>query len=369
VAAGRVAVAMSGGVDSTVAAWLLREQGQEPIGLTLDLASTHPEGAGDRGCATTSAAGRSAAVIGMPHHVVDGRALFEERVLRPAWRAYDEGRTPNPCVLCNQQLKFGLLLEEARRLGIGSLATGHYVRRVEDADGRSRLLRGLDRQKDQSYFLFALSQEQLRAALFPLGELSKPEVRELARRHGLPGAERAESQDACLAVGDVTLAEALRQRFGQPGRPGPVEMADGRSLGLHRGIHQFTIGQRRGLGVARPQRSYVVGIDPVRAAVVVGDEGALYQHGLIADGVTWADPPGPAELELEVQIRYRHPAVRALARVDDDGTRVRLRFEAPQRAVTPGQAAVFYAGDRLLGGGWIVGGIHAGGDWFDLSRT
>jgi len=351
----RIAVAMSGGVDSSVAAALLLDQGHELVGLTLRFwLCGEGGGGGARSCCGVDGAAEARAAAGelaIPHYVIDCRDEFERQVLRPAWDDYAAGRTPNPCVLCNQRIKFGLLLEQARRVGAERVATGHYAR-VEHGAAGLELRRGRDLHKDQSYFLFSLDDAQLAAALFPLGDLDKEQVRELARRRGLPNAARPESQDACL-VGEEGFAEALRLRFGAPARPGPILDPDGRQLGEHAGIHRFTVGQRRGLGVALGRRSYVLGIDPERAAVRVGaDPAALDAAGLLAGGVRWrAGAPEPGRRCL-VQVRYRHAAVPAT--LEPAGAeQVRLRFEEPQRAVTPGQAAVCYDGERVLGGGWI----------------
>jgi tRNA-uridine 2-sulfurtransferase len=346
----RVAVAMSGGVDSAVAAALLCEQGHDVIGLTLRFWLCE-EAAPQRGCCGIDGVGQARAAageLGIPHYVVDCREAFERLVLRPAWDEYARGRTPNPCVHCNAEIKFRLLLEQARRLGAARLATGHYAI-IRDIAGRPTLLRGRDAQKEQSYFLFALDEPQLEAALLPLGELTKEEVRELARRRGLPNAERPESQDACLDGGDAGFAEALRRRFGAPARQGAIVDERGQPLGQHGGVHRYTIGQRRGLGVALGRRAYVLRIDADRGEVVLGrDARSLDAAGLWASGARWL---APAAGRAEVQVRYRHAAAPALVAVA--GERVEVRFDQPQRAVTPGQAAVVYDGPRLLGGGWI----------------
>jgi tRNA-uridine 2-sulfurtransferase len=344
----RVAVAMSGGVDSAVTASLLCEQGHDVVGLTLRFWSCEDA----HGCGADDGARQARAVadeLRIPHHVVDCREPFERLVLRPAWEEYARGRTPNPCVTCNAEIKLRLLLEHARRLGAERLATGHYANvRLDDA-GRPMLLRGLDAQKDQSYFLFALDEPQLAAIVLPLGERTKEEVRDLARRRGLPNAERPDSQDACLTSGAEGFAEALRRRFDAPARPGAIVDERGQPLGQHGGVHRYTIGQRRGLGVALSQRAYVLRIDADRGEVVLGrDVRALDAAGLIAGGARWLAPPGE---RAEVQVRYRHAA--APARIAVAGSRVEVRFDRPQRAVTPGQAAVVYDGPRLLGGGWI----------------
>lgn len=353
----RVIVALSGGVDSSVAAALLLEEGYEVIGSSLQFLQCE-EGVPRKSCCGADSltwARSAAARLGIPHYVIDCRTQFEEKVLRRAWEEYAHGRTPNPCVLCNKELKFGLLLEHALRLGANRLATGHHARLLrDDEQGSLKLLRGKDPRKDQSYFLFCLSERQLGATLLPVGHMTKDEVRSMARAIELPNADRAESQDACLGLGEDGFAEALRQRFGADARPGAIVDEKGRALGAHSGIHKFTIGQRRGLGVAVGRPAYVVDIVAERREVVVAsDERILYASGLVASGVVWQLPlAASGSMEVEVQIRYRHAPAKALAEWDEVGAAV-VRFAEPQRAVTPGQAVVFYRGNRVLGGGWI----------------
>jgi tRNA-specific 2-thiouridylase len=353
----RVAVAMSGGVDSSVAAALLLERGLEPIGLTLRF---WPEAeASSSGCSKDGIeqARAAASALGISHHAVEARELFERAVLRPAWEAYARGETPNPCVHCNEQLKLGLLLSEARRLGAERVATGHYARILLAEDGSPRLRRGLDPDKDQSYFLFSLRPEQLSRAIFPLGELTKREVRARAASLALPNAARRESQDACL-VGEAGFAELLRHRFGEEPREGPILDQAGRLLGRHPGIHRYTIGQRRGLGIALGRRAWVCAIDGERAAVTLTSrEDALATPGLRLRGLRATGPlPGAG---LAVQLRHRHPAaaVDRLEPIPGREGELRVWFVHPQRAVTPGQAAVLYAGDEVRGGGWIVSAL------------
>lgn len=356
---GRVLMALSGGVDSSVAAAMLRDEGHEVIGITLRYWLCE-EGEAERArscCGLDGVADASAAAgqLGLRHYVVDCRERFEQQVLRPSWEAYDQGLTPNPCVLCNQQIKLVELREHARRLGAQLMATGHHAR-VEQAPGGPRLLRGQDRNKDQSYFLFAVEAQDLARTLFPVGQLTKQQVRQRADALGLPNAQRAESQDACLGGDHEPFAEALRRRFGAAARPGEVVDPQGQVLGQHQGVHLYTVGQRRGLGLALGRRAYVTGVDAARQQVVLGGEQQLMASGLVAGGLRWLVPPQqrPAEGEpVEVQIRYRHRACPARALVDHDAGTVTLSFETPQRAVTPGQAAVLYRGDQVLGGGWI----------------
>jgi tRNA-specific 2-thiouridylase len=346
----RVVVALSGGIDSSVAAAMLQQQGHEVIGMTLQLFddTTAVTGRSCRDLSGVAAARAVAERLGFPHHVIDGRERFEQHVLRRAWQQYASGRTPNPCAICNAQLKFGLLAQQARELGAQRVASGHHARLLD-----GRLWRGRDPDKDQSYFLFALDEGQRRHALLPVGELTKQRVRELAREMGLPNAERPESQDACIAQGEG-LAETLRQHAGAPSRPGVFVDASGRVLGEHDGVHRFTVGQRKGLGLALGQRAYVVAIDAEQGRVLVdSDEGALSAGGLEASGICWHEPPREGQpLEVEVQIRYRHRPVPArLIALGDNNARV--LFVRPQRAVTPGQAVVCYQGERVVAGGWI----------------
>ncbi len=356
----RIVVAMSGGVDSTLAAALLHEQGHETIGVTLRL---HPcEGSGQaRSCCGGDSVAQARAVagqLGIPHHVLDCQDLFADEVLRPAWDDYRNGRTPNPCVLCNARLKFGALLEFARTLGAERVATGHYARLLPGADPAAApvLHRGADRAKDQSYFLFALDPGQRRAACFPLGGLEKCEVRRLARERGLVTADRAESQDICLAGDAEGFASLLAAQFaGGATRPGHFVDETGRVLGAHRGVESFTIGQRRGLGVALGAPAWVSEIRAGTAEVVLTTrEEALLAGGLEADGMVWqaVPPEAGAAVPCEVQTRYRQRPTPASVVRRADGSAC-VHFLRPVKAVTPGQAAVLYQGDRVLGGGWI----------------
>ncbi len=349
----RALVAMSGGVDSSVAALLMKRRGFEVLGAVL-LLGTEEDGSARTACggpAPLWAARASADRIGVPLVVVDARDVFEKRILRPAWEAYASGLTPNPCVLCNERIKFGLLAEKARTLGARWIASGHHAR-IEEGGSGPRLLRGRDRNKDQSYFLFALPGARLANVRFPVGSLLKDEIRDLAREAALPGADDPESQDACFSNTDHGFAETLRRRFGEPARPGAFIGAGGRRLGRHEGVHRYTVGQRRGLGVALGRRAYVAAIRPERAEVVLDEGGAPpTASGLEASGCRFHVSLRPGDL-VEVQIRSRHRAVPArIERLDED--RLRLSFATPQRAVAPGQAAVLYREDRVLGGGWI----------------
>lgn len=351
----RVVVAMSGGVDSSVAAALLAEEGHEVVGITMHLA-----GDASRCCSLDDAddARRVAERLGIRFFVANYTDAFRREVIEPFADAYLAGRTPIPCVACNRRFKFRHLLERAQALGADSVATGHYARiETDPAGGRRRLRRAVDRAKDQSYFLFDLDQDQLARIRFPLGGLTKREVRERARALGLATAEKAESQEICFVPdGDYArVVESLR-----PGSlPGEGEIVDGagRVMGRHGGVHRFTVGQRRGIGVASAERLYVTGIDAERNRVVVGPEDALDAAGAVLEGVSWiAGAPPAAPRRADVRIRYRHEGVAARLEPQADG-RVHARFEAPARAVTPGQAAVFYDDDEVLGGGWIRGAL------------
>ena len=348
---GSVLVAMSGGVDSSVAACLLHEAGYRVRGSHLKLVHT---GGVDHGCcgpAAESDARAVADVAGFAFEVVDLSETFERRIVGDYLAEHEAGRTPNPCVRCNERIKFGAFLDRARDEGFDFVATGHYVRTARDPVGRWRLYRGLDRDKDQSYVLAGLGQRQLARSLFPIGGQTKEETRAHARRLGLPVAGKPDSQDLCFApAGDAaTFVEARAPHLA---RTGEVVDPGGRVLGRHRGAHRYTIGQRRGLGVSTGERTYVLDVDGAANRVVVGPGALLARRGLVAERVTWVAerPAGP--FEAEVKIRYRGPEIPAAVEpVGEDGAVV--EFRAPQRAVTPGQAVALYAGDEVVGGGTI----------------
>ncbi len=348
---GSVLVAMSGGVDSSVAACLLHEAGYEVLGSHLKL--VHVANV-DHGCCGPRARSDARAVaehVGFPFEVVDMSDDFEEFVIGDFVAEHEAGRTPNPCVRCNEHIKFGAFLRRAKDLGVDAVATGHYARSVRDEDGRWRLLRGVDRAKDQSYVLHTLGQEELERSLFPIGGQRKEETRAHARRFGLPVAEKPDSQELCFApVGDAgAFVEELAPRLV---REGEIVDPSGRVLGAHRGVHRFTIGQRRGLGVSTGKRNYVVDVDARANRVVVGPEALLSRRGLDADRVHWVvkRPGGP--FEAEVRIRYRGEDVPAVV-VPEGPAGARVEFRTPQRGVAPGQSVVFYAGDEVVGGGTI----------------
>ena len=354
----KVIVAMSGGVDSSVAAYLLKEQGYSPIGVFMcaGLGGEASDGGPRRCCAPEdSADARAVAMrLGFPFSVLDFAADFN-CLIDHFCAEYGRGRTPNPCILCNRDLKFGRLFAYADALGAPYVATGHYAR-VEFEAGRWRLKRGCDAAKDQSYFLFSIPPARLERVRLPLGEMTKEEVRCIARDAGLPVHDKRESQDICFvprSVGDL-----VRERRPDLVRPGPILDLEGRVLGQHDGIVNFTIGQRRGLGITVGQPRYVVAIRAADAAVIVGPAEALRREKLVAEDVVWHELPPAEPVRADVQIRYRHAAALAWVTRLDSATggcaRAEVKFDVPQPAVTPGQAAVFYRDDRILGGGWIA---------------
>lgn len=356
---GRVAVAMSGGVDSSVAAALLKEQGHELIGITMRVWDPSTcVGETETSCCSPDHvrdARRVAGQLGIPFYVVDFEDEFRRLVIDDFIAEYYHGRTPNPCVRCNRFVKFGLLLEKARELGADFLATGHYARIEKGDDGFYQLLKGLDPKKDQSYFLFDLVQEQLAHSLFPLGGLTKQEVRSLASRFGLRVAEKGESQEICF-IPDDDYVRFLEAEKGAEGMSGSIVDRDGNVLGRHNGTYRYTIGQRRGLGIAWKEPLYVLGIDAAQHRVIVGPCDELYRNGLTAAHVNWMMPRPVAEFTTTCRIRYRHQAVpcRVIPLPDD---RVKVVFAEREKSVTPGQAVVFYDDNRVLGGGWIEEGL------------
>lgn len=345
----RVVVAMSGGVDSSVAAGLLVEQGHEVIGVHMKLHDAPAPGPGSKTCCGLDDAldaRRVASALGVPFYVLDLREAFERAVIAPFAESYRLGETPSPCVACNGVLKFDVLWKRARALGATHLATGHYAR--IDADGG--LMVAADAEKDQSYFLFPAAREVLRGTLFPLGGMSKPEVRAHAARLGLVTAQKPESQDVCF-LPDHDHARLVAARAVEDGSGEIVDEA-GRVLGRHDGYWRFTVGQRRGLGVAVGSPVYVLRVEPETRRVVVGPDERLLEQGLLARGMSWFRRPDPGEL---VSARIRHRGALIPCTVEDaegEGAAI-LRFRAPARAVVPGQAVVLYQGEAVLGGGWI----------------
>ncbi len=353
----RVAVAMSGGLDSSVAALLLLARGEEVIGLSLLLWPDGPSRTHGRCCAPLDLADARhvAGKLGFPHYTLDYQEVFRHRVVEPFVRDYLKGRTPSPCVRCNTFVKFDALLHQARRLGAERLATGHYARIVQGADG-PELHRAADREKDQSYYLFEIDRESLKLLEFPIGELRKAEVRERARAGGLPVAEKGESMEVCFVAGGVReFVERQAAELGLEIDPSPARVVsvEGVELGYGEPYYRYTVGQRRGLGVAAGSRQYVLQVIPQRREVVVGQEAALATRAFRGERIHWLTEPPEGPVEVEVQIRSRHIACRAEVQPRMKGEFV-VEFATPQRAVAPGQASVFYRGSRVLGGGWIV---------------
>jgi len=352
----RVVVAMSGGVDSSVTAALLARQGFEVIGLTMQL---YDHGAAVRKPGACCAgqdihdARRVAERLGFPHYVLDYERRFGEAVMDDFADAYLRGETPIPCVRCNERVKFKDLLETARDLGADCLATGHYVRSQRDRTGW-QLHRGVDHDRDQSYFLFTTTPEQLDFLRFPLGELQKSEVRRLADELGLAVADKPDSQDICF-VPHGNYASVIERLRPGAAEPGEIVHVDGRVLGRHAGIIHYTIGQRRGLGIGgTPEPLYVVALEPERRRVIVGPRAALATAGLTVRALNWlAEPLSPAGRAVEVKVRNTHRPAPAELEPSGDGT-AEVRFSRPEDGVSPGQAAVFYDGERVLGGGWIA---------------
>jgi tRNA-uridine 2-sulfurtransferase len=355
----RIVVAMSGGVDSSVAAALLAEQGHDVIGLSMQLYDqTEGETAFGSCCSIDDLhdARRVAAAIRIPHYILNFERRFDEQVMSTFVREYAAGRTPLPCTHCNSDLKFAALVDRARGLGADAVATGHYARVDCDASGRRRLRRGIDPSKDQSYFLFALTQDQLARAVFPVGDRAKDAVRAYARERRLPVADKADSQEICF-IPDGDYARFVADRAPDAAREGPIVDESGRALGRHDGIHRFTVGQRKGLGLASASPTpgmplYVLQLRPADRAVVVGPKASLERVSLTASNVNWIVEQPADPLRAAVQIRHRHQPAPATVRALGDA-RAEVVFDAPQLAVAPGQAAVFYDGDVVLGGGWI----------------
>lgn len=349
-------MAMSGGVDSSVAAALLQKQGYEVLGLTMWLWHRHGEKS-----STGNPCGRPsdvrdartvAAKLGFPHKMINMQGEFRKEIIEPFVESYIGGETPNPCIVCNSEIKFRRLLSRARALGAEVLATGHYCRLETGGDGRIRMLKAKDTSKDQSYFLFNLSQDQLRRALFPLGNLKKEQIRSIASELGLPIAEKEESQEICF-VGDGGYPELISRLRPEADLSGEIVSTDGKVLGRHSGFHKYTVGQRRGIGVPADRPLYVVAIDPELRRITVGYKEALERTGLTVSNVNWLSIPPPEDtIKAEVKIRYRAEAAQATLE-PLAGNRVRVRFREPRLGIAPGQAAVFYRKDLLLGGGWI----------------
>jgi tRNA-specific 2-thiouridylase len=346
---------MSGGVDSSVAAYLLKEQGHEVIGVTMKVWPQDCVSRAEDKCCGPQAVADARGVahaLGIPHYVVDEADEFQKVVIDYFTSEYQAGRTPNPCVMCNEKLKFGNLLNKARALGATHIATGHYAR-VEYAGENPILRKAVDTRKDQSYFLFSLRAPQLNASLFPLGALTKPEVRAIAQKLGLKTYDKEESQEICFVPGN-DYTSFLKSHLGQKEmHPGGIYFKDGTRMGDHEGIEFYTVGQRKGLGGGHGRPIYVIDIDPKSQSIIVGDYDDLVQKQCTISRTNWSGLPDNDEpIEITTKIRYNWPEIRArLFRLPGD--KARLEFLEPQRSVSPGQAAVCYQGDRVIGGGWI----------------
>jgi len=349
----KAVVAMSGGVDSSVAAALLKEQGYDVIGMMLRLWSEPGKEESNRCCTPDSMAQarRVAAKLDIPFYVIDAKDVFRETVVEYFLEGYARGETPNPCLICNRKIRWTFLLDHALALGADYMATGHYVR-IQKAQNQNRLLRAVDRNKDQSYVLHVLNQEKLNHALFPVGDYTKPEIRQIAEKYGLPTASRKDSQDLCFLAGD-DYRNFLQRNAAEMLKPGEIVTRQGESLGMHNGLANYTIGQRKGLGLASPVPLYVLGKSAVNNALIVGTQDELGSRELIARDVNWLSEETTSE-RFRAEVKIRYTAKEAEAWVIPVGeNQVEVQFDAPQRDITAGQAAVFYQGDLMLGGGII----------------
>jgi tRNA-specific 2-thiouridylase len=354
----RVVVGMSGGVDSSAAAALLQEQGYDVVGITLKLWPQDCVNRAEDKCCGPQAVMDARSVshkLNIPYYLVDEAADFQKQVINYFAEEYRAGRTPNPCVMCNEKLKFGTLISRARQLGAEYIATGHFARVEKTPAGRALLKRGRDARKDQSYFLFSLRQEQLARVLFPLGELTKTDTRCVARENHLKTADKEESMEICF-VPDKDYGKFLQQANLVQKHRGEIVDLHGRVLGHHEGIEFYTIGQRKGLGLSTPRPLYVIELDAANNRVVVGDESALDRDEFTVERCNWIPYDSPPEsLEVSAKIRYNHPGAAATV-TPQPGGRAVVKLHTAQRAITPGQACVFYQDDLVIGGGWIVRG-------------
>ncbi|NQT00339.1 MAG: tRNA 2-thiouridine(34) synthase MnmA [Candidatus Omnitrophica bacterium] len=350
----RVVVAMSGGVDSSVAAALLQDQGFEVIGITMQIWDGAQDVGGCCGLASIDDAKRVAEKLAIPHYVLNFRDVFREKVIADFCNEYQQGRTPNPCIRCNQYIKFEHLLKRAQQLDAAYIATGHYAR--IEFDGRRKrylLKKGLDTQKDQSYVLYTMTQEQLKYTLLPLGELTKQKVRRIAKEKKLAVADKPDSQEICF-VPDNDYGRFLKEYNSVETKPGPIVNTEGKVIGEHKGITHYTIGQRKGLGIADKQPLYVTAINKEENTIVAGKKEQAFRQELLAEDLNLiALGELNGSLKGQVQVRYKHPAAAAVI-LPQKENKVLIKFEQPQFAVTPGQAAVFYQDDIVLGGGTIA---------------
>lgn len=353
------AVAISGGVDSLMTACFIKEQGQQVIGIHFitgfETASAYTRGPGTDKKLNVLQIGKQ---LNIPIEIVDIRTEFQAKIVGYFCRTYQSGRTPNPCMQCNPTIKFGTILAQAHKLGAQKLATGHYARIKMDPDGNCRLFKGVDPKKDQSYFLARLSRQQLAAACFPLGEMKKSEVKQLAAQKGLHPVTRAESQDVCF-IKDGAYAEFLARQTGFEPQPGLIENVNGQVIGEHRGLHQFTIGQRRGINCPAAEPYYVVRLDAERNRLIVGAKEDLLSAECRVTDINWIGEEPNSPIEIDTRVRYRSKEVASTLIPREKYTAI-VKFKSPQAAVTPGQGAVFYRGEEIMGGGWIEDSVAHG---------
>jgi len=361
------AIAVSGGIDSLIAACLLKEQGHHLIGIHFITGFEQISSSGNMYPEALEAIGTSfsslresisrkmstiAGQLDIPIEIIDCRHQFKTHVIDYFIRTYRNNKTPNPCMVCNAAIKFGVVSDTAKKLGATRLATGHYARKVKDASGNCHLLKGMDLIKDQSYFLAMLTQDQLETAVFPLGELTKARVMAFAREKGLSPVEKAESQDICF-IKNGTYGDFLLAHPDFDPKPGPVVDTNGKRLGTHQGLHRFTVGQRKGINCPAAEPYYVVKLDSRNNRLIVGFKSNLLTDGCEVEHINWIGTPPETAFRAMTRIRYRHSAVPSTV-FPDGANSAAVRFDEPQQAVTPGQCAVFYDNDEVLGGGWIT---------------